>query len=63
MRVQLDGRQLRPAEVDLISDQRLRIVLKEGRNRQIRRMCSRIGLEVVDLRRVRIGPMRMGSIE
>ena len=58
----LDGRELRPAEVDLISDQRLRFVLREGRNRQIRRMCDLVELKVVDLFRVRIGPLTLGDM-
>jgi 23S rRNA pseudouridine2604 synthase len=58
----LDGRQLKPAEVDVISDQRLRFVLKEGRNRQIRRMCELLELVVVDLFRVRIGPLDLGDM-
>ena len=58
----LDGRELRPAEVDLISEQRLRFVLREGRNRQIRRMCDLVELKVVDLFRVRIGPLTLGDM-
>ena len=60
--LQLDGRQLKPAEVDLISEMRLRIVLKEGRNRQIRRMCEAVELKVVDLFRVRVGPLTLGDM-
>jgi len=60
--LELDGRQLKPAQVDLISDQRLRFVLKEGRNRQIRRMCELVELKVVDLFRVRIGPLDLGDM-
>jgi 23S rRNA pseudouridine2604 synthase len=60
--LELDGRRLRPAEVDLIADQRLRFVLKEGRNRQIRRMCELVELKVVDLFRVRIGPLTLGDM-
>jgi 23S rRNA pseudouridine2604 synthase len=48
--------------VDLISDQCLRIVLKEGRNRQIRRMCELVDLKVVDLFRVRVGPLTLGDM-
>src|ERR1700735_1651122 len=51
----LDGRELKPAKVSLIGEQRLRFVLTEGRNRQIRRMCEAVGLNVVDLLRIRIG--------
>jgi 23S rRNA pseudouridine2604 synthase len=60
--LELDGRELRPAEVELISEQRLRFVLREGRNRQIRRMCELVELKVVDLFRVRIGPLDMGDM-
>ncbi len=61
--LQLDGRQLRPAKVSQIGDQQLRITLKEGRNRQIRRMCELVGLTVKDLFRVRIGPLRLGGLQ
>ena len=60
--LELDGRKLRPAEVELIADQRLRIVLKEGRNRQIRRMCELLELKVVDLFRVRVGDLTLGDM-
>jgi 23S rRNA pseudouridine2604 synthase len=58
----LDDRQLRPAEVEVIADQRLRFVLKEGRNRQIRRMCELVELKVVDLFRVRVGDLTLGDM-
>lgn len=60
--LELDGRQLRPAKVTLAGEQRLRFVLKEGRNRQIRRMCELVGLEVRDLQRLRIGPLKLGDL-
>jgi 23S rRNA pseudouridine2604 synthase len=58
----LDGRQLRPAKVTQVEPQRLRFVLKEGRNRQIRRMCDLVGLAVTDLYRLRIGPLKLGNL-
>ena len=58
----LDGRKLKPAKVTLDDVQVLRFVLTEGRNRQIRRMCELVELEVVDLVRVRIGPLLLGDL-
>ena len=58
----LDGRQLKPAQVTQIGSGQLRFVLTEGRNRQIRRMCELVGLGVVDLLRVRIGPLRLAGL-
>jgi 23S rRNA pseudouridine2604 synthase len=60
--LELDGRALRPAQVSLIGERRLRFVLTEGRNRQIRRMCALVDLKVVDLFRVRIGPLSLGDL-
>ena len=58
----LDGRRLKAAKVDQLSAGRLRFVLREGRNRQIRRMCELVGLEVVDLYRNRIGTLDIGDL-
>ena len=60
--LELDGRQLRPAKVSVVQGQTLRFVLVEGRNRQIRRMCELVGLRVMDLLRVRIGPLALGDL-
>ena len=60
--LQLDGRQLKPARVNRVEEQRLRFILKEGRNRQIRRMCELVDLEVTDLFRLRIGPLKLGDL-
>ncbi len=60
--LRLDGRALKPAGVERIGERRLRFVLHEGRNRQIRRMCELVGLTVVDLLRVRIGPLALGEL-
>jgi 23S rRNA pseudouridine2604 synthase len=60
--LQLDGRPLKPALVERLDGPMLRFVLTEGRNRQIRRMCENVYLEVVDLQRVRIGPIRLGDL-
>lgn len=58
----LDGRQLKPAYVSRMETQRLKFILREGRNRQIRRMCEMVGLEVVDLIRIRVGPIRLDNL-
>jgi 23S rRNA pseudouridine2604 synthase len=58
----LDGRQLKPAVVEVIGRYRLRFILTEGRNRQIRRMCEAVGLYVVDLCRIRIGSLTLGDL-
>jgi len=58
----LDGRRLKPAKVRRTGDQTLNIILTEGRNRQIRRMCDLVGLKVTDLLRVRIGPLSLGDL-
>lgn len=58
----LDGRQLKPAKVGVVEHQRLRFVLNEGRNRQIRRMCELVDLEVTDLLRTRIGPLHLNDL-
>ena len=60
--LELDGRKLRPAKVTQISEQKLNIVLQEGRNRQIRRMAELVELRVVDLVRVRVGPLKLGDL-
>ncbi|CAB1368843.1 Pseudouridylate synthase [Denitratisoma oestradiolicum] len=58
----LDGHVLRPARVEWLNDDQLRFVLKEGRKRQIRRMCELVGLRVLGLKRVRIGRLRLGDL-
>ena len=60
--LELDGRRLRPAKVEWLNDDQLRFVLREGRKRQIRRMCELVGLTVVGLKRVRIGRVRLGEL-
>jgi 23S rRNA pseudouridine2604 synthase len=58
----LDGRELRPAKVSWANEDQLRFVLREGRKRQIRRMCEQVGLEVLGLKRVRIGSVVLGKL-
>jgi 23S rRNA pseudouridine2604 synthase len=58
----LDGQPLRPAEVVWQNEDQLRFVLREGRKRQIRRMCEAVGLRVLGLKRVRIGGVMLGAL-
>lgn len=58
----LDGVALKPARVYRQNADQLRFILKEGRKRQIRRMCALVGLEVVGLKRVRIGRVHLGDL-
>ena len=58
----LDGQALKPAKVSWANEDQLRFVLKEGRKRQIRRMCEMVGLNVVGLKRVRIGSVVLGPL-
>ncbi len=60
--LELDGRKLRPAKVTAEGKDKLRFVLSEGRNRQIRRMCSLVHLRVADLQRIRVGPVDLGNL-
>jgi 23S rRNA pseudouridine2605 synthase/23S rRNA pseudouridine2604 synthase len=52
----------RPAVVRRTGDRHFRIVLKEGRNRQIRRMVSRLGNHVLELRRIRVSHIRLDRL-
>jgi 23S rRNA pseudouridine2604 synthase len=60
--LELDGKPLKPAQVEWINEDQLRFVLKEGKKRQIRRMCEAVGLRVTGLKRVRIGNIRLGKL-
>ncbi len=60
--LRLDERQLKPATVIQTAPGDLTIILTEGRNRQIRRTCSLVRLTVLDLLRVRVGPIELGDL-
>lgn len=60
--LELDGRQLRPAQVTIARGDQLRFILREGRKRQIRRMCELVGLKVEALQRIRIGKVQLGDL-
>lgn len=65
--LELDGRKLKPAVVEVLRQQGsltlLKFILKEGRNRQIRRMCDMCELRVTDLLRTRSGPITLGTLK
>jgi len=60
--LELDGKALKPARVTWQNDDQLRFILREGKKRQIRRMCELVGLEVLGLKRVRIGSVLLGEL-
>jgi 23S rRNA pseudouridine2605 synthase len=60
--VELDDGPTAPAEVRRLGGRRVEIVLREGRNRQVRRMAEAIGNDVAALRRVRFGPISLGDL-
>lgn len=58
----LDGKALLPAKVRWQNPDQLNFILKEGKKRQIRRMCEAVGLTVLGLKRVRIGKVKLGNL-
>ena len=58
----LDGQALKRAQVSWQNPDQLRFILKEGKKRQIRRMCELVGLRVTGLKRVRIGRVKLGEL-
>ncbi len=60
--LEIDGEKLKPAKVEWINDDQLRFVLKEGKKRQIRKMCEQVELKVIGLKRVRVGNLKLGKL-
>jgi len=58
----LDGKALLPAKVRWMNEDQLCFILREGKKRQIRRMCEMVGLQVLGLKRVRIGKVKLGNL-
>ena len=65
--VEIDGRKTAPAVVRVLTKEPGRVVMEivihEGRNRQVRKMCEAVGLEVARLKRTSIGPLRLGMLK
>ena len=62
-----DGRKTAPAEVKVVTEEEGRTVMLitiiEGRNREIRKMCEAVGLEVARLKRISIGTLKLGMLQ
>lgn len=61
--ISLDGKKLKPAIVKRVSKNSFNIILKEGKNRQIRRMCEKVGFEVILLKRLRISNIYLNDLQ
>lgn len=65
--IEIDGRKTAPCEVTVLTEEENRVVLEfilhEGRNRQIRKMCESQGLDVARLKRISIGPIKLGMLK
>lgn len=65
--IEIDGRMTAPCEVTVLTEEENRVILEfilhEGRNRQIRKMCESQGLEVARLKRISIGPVKLGMLK
>lgn len=58
----LDGKPLKRAKIRQLNQEQLQFILREGKKRQIRRMCEAVGLHVTGLKRVRVGELRLGKL-
>lgn len=58
----LDGKPLKHAKIKQLNNEQLQFILREGKKRQIRRMCDAVGLHVTGLKRVRVGELRLGKL-
>lgn len=65
--MEIDGKKTAPCEVHVMKREEgrtvLEIILTEGRNRQIRKMCEQLGIEVARLKRIAIGQVKLGMLK
>ena len=61
--LELDGKPLKQAKISRLNEDQLQFILREGKKRQIRRMCDAVGLHVTGLKRVRVGELRLGKLK
>ena len=65
--IEIDGRKTAPCDVTVVTEEEGRVVLefilREGRNRQIRKMCEAVDLQVARLKRTSIGPIKLGMLQ
>jgi 23S rRNA pseudouridine2605 synthase len=61
--IELEDGPTAPAQVRRLAPGRIEITIREGRNRQVRRMCEAVGHSVLELQRIAFGPLRLGGLE
>ncbi len=61
--IQLEDGMTAPARVTRVKPDTLEITIHEGRKRQIKRMCEHVGHRVLELQRVRFGPLQLGELQ
>lgn len=61
--VDIGGYITKPAKVRILNNNRLEIIISEGKNRQVRRMCESVGINLLNLRRVKIGKLKLGNLQ
>jgi len=61
--VRLDDGPTAPARARRIGEREIELTIREGRNRQVRRMAEAVGHEIVELQRIRFGAVELGALE